>query len=63
MDRLSNNVMKKYTELSVSVYRTLIQHCNNDVSFIYNGIETHNNWKHTISHVKKKHICTYTSIT
>ena len=31
MDKLLNNVTKKYAELSVGVYKMLIQRCKNDV--------------------------------
>ena len=31
MNVLLNYVTKKYAELSVSVHRMLMQHCNNDV--------------------------------
>ena len=48
-DILLNNVTKKYAELSVGDYGMLIQRCNNDVCFIYNGIKTRNNWTRTIS--------------
>ena len=34
MDRLLNNVTKIYAELSVGVYRMLIQRCNNDVGLM-----------------------------
>ena len=42
--------MKKYAELSVGVYRMLIERCNNDV---YNGIKTRNNRTHMISLINK----------
>ena len=49
MGSLLYNVTKNYAELSVGVNRMLIQRCNNDVGFIYNGIKTRNSRTQIIS--------------
>ena len=53
MGRLLNNVTKKYAELPAGINRMLIQRCNNDVGFIYNGIQMRNNRTHIISLINK----------
>ena len=52
MGRLLNNVTK-YAELQAGINRMLIQCCNNDEGFIYNGIQTLNNRTHIISLINK----------
>ena len=52
-------ILQKYAELSFGVNRMLIQRCNNDVGFIYNGIKTHNNRTHIISLKNKTRLGLY----
>ena len=53
MDKLLNNVTKKYAELSVGIYRMLIQCCNNDVIELqpcWVGLVVRVSASHTIGH-------------